>query len=155
MDRKKRRRFQRTRAGQNPMTALFERTVLALMLFAAAVGWMVPKMAQAVAENRIVLLMERLHQVRSGIALYRAQNDGRLPGWGTDGRASAEFFCSELTEEGCQIPANPFVQGPAAYRVTVTDNPAARPTGREGTGWWYNAATGHFAACDSRYHSAF
>ncbi|HOQ04066.1 MAG TPA: hypothetical protein PKY88_02480 [Anaerohalosphaeraceae bacterium] len=155
MDRKKRRRFLQEKAGQSPMIALFERTVLALMLFAAAVGWMMPKVARAAAENRITLLMERLHQVRSGIALYRAQNDGRLPGRGADGRVTAETFCNELAKQGCQIPANPFVQGPAGRQVTVADDAAVRPTGREGTGWWYNAATGHFAACDSRYHSAY
>ncbi|MEJ5259439.1 MAG: hypothetical protein WHS88_04530 [Anaerohalosphaeraceae bacterium] len=155
MDRKKLRRYQREKAGQSPLIALFERTMLGLILFAGAVGWMLPKMAQAAAENRITLLMERLHQVRSGIALYRAQNDGRLPGRGVDGNPAAEQFLSDLAKQGCQIPANPFVQGPAAYRVTVTDDPANRPTGREGTGWWYNTATGHFAACDSRYHSAF
>lgn len=137
------------------MIVLFERTVLALMLFAAAVGWMLPKVAQAAAENRITFLIERLHQVRSGIALYQAQNDGRLPGRGVDGTPAAEQFLADLAKQGCRIPANPFVQGPAASQVTVTDDPAARPTGREGTGWWYNAATGHFAACDSRYHSAF
>ncbi len=155
MERKKLRRFQRKKAGQSSMIAFFERTVLALILFAAAVGWMMPKMAQAAAENRITLLMERLHQVRSSIALYRAEHDGRLPGRGVDGKPAAEQFLSDLAKQRCRIPANPFVQGPKACRVTVTDDPAARPTGREETGWWYNAATGHFAACDSRYHSAF
>lgn len=141
---------------------LFERSVLALTLFAAAVGWGVPRAVRAAEENRISLLTERLHQVRAAIALYRVWHNDRLPGRGADGRACAEAFLADLTgqdEQGGDVlermPANPFAEGQAASEVTVVDDPAARPTGKEGTGWWYNAATGHFAACDSRYHSAF
>jgi hypothetical protein len=142
---------------------LFERSVLALMLFAAIGGMGIPKAAKAAAEGRISLLADRLHQVRSSIALYRAEHHGRLPGRNGDGRADERAFLADLTERNekgqavylGQMPANPFLKGQAAFRVTVVDDPAARPSGKEGTGWWYNAATGHFAACDSRYHSAF
>lgn len=142
---------------------LFERSVLALMVFAAVCGMAIPRVARAAAEGRVLVLADRLHQIRSSIVLYRAQHNGRLPGRGADGRADAEAFVADLTarDEGGQsaclerMPANPFVKGRAASQVTVVDDPVARPSGKEGTGWWYNAATGHFTACDSRYHSSY
>lgn len=140
----------------------FEGGMIGLILLAVAME-AAPQVSRARAENRVALLAERLQQVRSSIAVYQAEHDGALPGLSAEGHLSGEAFAAALTGQAdggrtaCldRIPANPFIDGQAAREVTVVCRPDARPTGREGTGWWFNAATGHFAACDSRYHAAY
>lgn len=163
MNRIKKRQFRQRKARVVPpgWVRFVERGMLLAVLSAAGAG-MVPRAVRAGAENRVSILVDRLQQVRSGIAVYRAEHHGRLPAADlkqADGRAFAEALTSP-DEQGrgpylSGIPVNPFAEGEGADEVTVVYDPAALPGGQETTGWWYNAATGHFAACDSQYHAAF
>jgi len=163
MNRMKSRQFRqrKTRAVPPAWVRFLERSMLLAVLSAAAAG-MMPRVVRAGAENRISILVDRLQEVRSSIAVYRAEHNGRLPAADlkqADGRAFAAALTSP-DEQGrgpylTRMPANPFAEGGRADEVTVVYDPAALPEGQETTGWWYNAATGHFAACDSRYHAAF
>jgi hypothetical protein len=90
------------------------------------------------------------------LELFKIQHDDRLPGqtvWA--GGINGRMFVKELTEKGSddlgpylrEIPSNAYNN---QSTITFVNDPAAQPTGAEGTGWWCNAATGEFRACDSR-----
>ncbi|MHC5062267.1 MAG: hypothetical protein ACYTFK_14515 [Planctomycetota bacterium] len=53
------------------------------------------------------------------------------------------------------MPGNPFISGPAKDDITCVNDKDLLPTGAEGTGWWINAATGEFRACDSKFRTAY
>lgn len=146
------------------LVRIFEGGMILLILLSVAVA-VTPRISQAQAEKRVSLLVDRLQRIRSRIAVYQVDHDGAVPGLTDDGQlVSPDDFLIALTNEDGQslepyldqIPANPFVDDEESRRsVTVVNDPAARPTGQEGTGWWFNAATGRFAACDSLYHAAY
>jgi hypothetical protein len=109
-------------------------------------------------------MVEGLHTVRSRIECYRIEHDGLLPGQTMPAAGvSADTFISSMTRKDGEgrgawlraVPANPFVTGDTADDVTCVNAVDALPTGEEGTGWWFNAATGQFRACDSRFHSVY
>ena len=147
----------------SPFVRVFEGSMIGLILL-AIVMTVTPRVSQAQSEKQVSLLAERLQQVRSRIAVYQAEHEGSVPGF-SDGclQVCADDFTVALTsrdEQGLgpyldQIPANPFVKAEMSQAVTVVNDPAAWPTGQEGTGWWFNAATGQFSACDSAYHAAY
>ncbi len=164
MDKKTEYRWKRGKEMTSRFVRVFEGGIVGLMLLAAAIA-AGPRVSQAQAENKVTQLAERLQQIRSCIALYQAEHDGAMPGLTADGQLiSADDFVAAMTNEDGkslvpylnQIPANPFVREAGRQRtVTLVNDPAARPTGQEGTGWWFNTATGHFAACNSAYHAAY
>ncbi len=146
----------------SPLIRLFEGVMIGLILLSAAVG-ITPRISQAQEEGRVGVLSDCLQRVRASIAVYQAEHDGALPVLTGQGRAGGQEFAACLTSRDAQgrgpylkaIPANPFASRETAGLVTVVCDPNATPVGEEGTGWWFNAATGHFAACDSSYHAAF
>lgn len=136
-------------------------TMCLVALIAATAG---PRFSKACSENRLSAMVEGLHTVRSQIERYRIENDGLLPGQAMPAAGvSADTFIKSMTCKDAAgqgpwlraIPGNPFVTGDAADDVTIANAVDALPTGEEGTGWWFNAATGQFRACDSRFHSVY
>lgn len=135
-------------------------TMALVVLVAATAG---PRFSKAAAENRLAEMVDILHAVRSNIECHRLANGGLLPGQKAPGAdVSADAFLRTMTarrESGYVrlngFPANPFVSGDAAAAVTCVNSIDALPTGDEGTGWWFNSATGQFRACDSRFHSVY
>ncbi len=112
-------------------------------------------------------LKSDLQTVRSQIELYRVQHNDRAPGVDTDGRFPPGLFVSQMTRQTkvngevwsgqgrradytfgpylYSMPANPFVKGPAASRVSGGQGP---PPGDGSTGWYFNTRTGKFSAND-------
>jgi hypothetical protein len=124
-----------------------------------------PPVTQAIEEKQLTDMADRLHTVRSQIRLYKADT-GLFPGQQYDGDrtvTSAEFIEAltdwqadenELYQQA--FPANPYVSDAAAgSRITCVSDPDAEPAGTEETGWWFNAATGEFYACDSAFHTNY
>ena len=116
----------------------------------------VPRFSRASNQARLNDLIGDLQEIRSQLELFKIQHDDRLPGQtARDGGIDARLFEQELTEKGSdglgpylrEIPANPYNN---QTTVTFVNDPLVQPTGFEGTGWWCNAATGEFRACDSR-----
>jgi len=135
-------------------------TVMVVALIAATAG---PRLSKAAAENQLPQMVAGLHAVRSQIERYRIEHDGLLPGQNAPGsQVSADDFIKCMIRMNVAggrrvagLPANPFMSGDAAAEVTCVNDAQAAPTGEEGTGWWFNAATGQFLACDSRFHAAY
>ncbi len=116
----------------------------------------VPRFSRASSQARLNDLISDLQEVRSQLELFKIQHDDRLPGQTVmDGAIDEKLFVRELTERGSdglgpyliQIPSNAYNN---QRTVTFVNDPLAQPRGDEGTGWWCNAATGEFRACDSR-----
>ncbi|MBN1457458.1 MAG: type II secretion system protein [Sedimentisphaerales bacterium] len=136
--------------------------ILILGIIAAIV---VPKFSQASSESRLEELVSDLQMVRSQIELYKIQHKDLLPGQFAQGGSVDEHnFKVALTVKGSdgmgpylkKLPKNYYV--PNAKRrdsITFVNDPKANPTGKEGTGWWFNAATGDFRANDSLFHAAY
>jgi general secretion pathway protein G len=114
----------------------------------------VPRFSRASQQARLNDLISDLQEVRSQMELYRIQHRDRFPGQAEAcGQVDRELFLKELTTRGDddlgpylqQIPRNAYNN---LDTITFVSDPAARPTGTEGTGWWFNGATGQFRACD-------
>ncbi len=93
-----------------------------------------------------------LQIMRTQILLFEFQNE-RMPGFAADGSFRFERFEAEMlgTEYHGpyleQIPANPFVEGPASGRVKA--GPASAP--RDGSsGWWFDTRRMTLRPNDSR-----
>jgi hypothetical protein len=162
MDKRTKYRLERGKEMSSPVVRTFEGSMIGLILLSVATA-VTPRVSQAQEEKRVSQLADRLHRVRASIAVYQAEHNGQMPGLSPDGQVSAEAFVAALTgrdELGRgpylkEIPVNPFSDSETAGEVTVVSDPNARPDGQECTGWWFNAATGHFTACDSVFHAAF
>ncbi len=124
-----------------------------------------PAVSQAMEEKKFTDMVRGLQTVRAQIRVYKAET-GLYPGQQRIGDLSvtSDELIAALTAQRPngktaylrQFPANPYVvDSAAAAAVTCVGNPDARPTGTEGTGWWYNAATGEFAACNSAFHTNY
>ena len=97
--------------------------------------------------------------------LYKIQHGDLLPGQKVTGGdiAQADFIAAMTrrnTVDGYgpyikEMPENPFVDGHAADDITCVNDADAVPTGNERTGWWLNASTGEFHACDNQFHTAY
>jgi general secretion pathway protein G len=114
----------------------------------------VPRFSRASQQARLNDLISNLQEVRSQMELYRIQHQDRFPGQADAcGQVDRDLFLRELTLKGDdglgpylqQIPRNAYN---TLDTITFVTDPAARPTGTEGTGWWFNSATGQFRACD-------
>ena len=124
-----------------------------------------PSLTQAMEEKKLVDMVDCLHQIRSGIRLYKAEN-GLFPGQEKIGDLSVtsdEFIAAlkDFHTDGpepylIEFPANPYVLDvEAASTITCVSDRNAQPAGTEQTGWWFNAATGRFYACDSEFHTNY
>jgi general secretion pathway protein G len=130
--------------------------VFTVVVFLGIVSAMaVPRFSRASQQARLNELISDLQEVRSQIELYRIQHRDRFPGQ-TEvlSPVDGKLFVKALTERGTdgmgpylqQFPANVYNH---LNTVTFTSDPAAQPSGTEGTGWWFNSATGQIRACDS------
>jgi general secretion pathway protein G len=125
----------------------------------------VPRFTQAADRQRLEGLSDTLQLVRCNIDLYRAEHNGLLPGQKGPGQSVAPMdFVRELTmpeSDGHfhyfqRFPDNPFIDGSDCRNtVTCVNGPTLHSDGKEGTAWWFNAATGEFRACDSEFHTAY
>jgi general secretion pathway protein G len=125
----------------------------------------VPRISQAKAEEKLSDMVSRLQMVRSQMELYKIQHGDLLPGQEVIAGDIAEaHFIAAMTRKNNvdgygpyfkKMPENPFIIGEAADDITCVNDINAVPTGNEGTGWWLNAATGQFRACDSQFHTAY
>ena len=109
-------------------------------------------------------MVDRLQMVRSQIRLYKADK-GLFPGQQRIGDLSVtpDEFVAALKEHQMdrdvpyveQFPDNPYISDSAASSVVCVNDPDTKPSGTESAGWWYNAATGDFHACDSQFHTNY
>ena len=124
-----------------------------------------PPVTQAMNEQKLSNMVDQLQMIRSQIRLYKAQK-GLYPGQQRIGDLSvtADEFLEALKEQQTdrnvpyveQFPANPYVSDTAVSdSVVCVNDPDAKPSGSEPTGWWYNASTGEFYACDSAFHTNY
>ncbi len=137
--------------------------VIVMLCIVAAVA--VPKFSRAAAQNRASDLVSKLQLVRSQIQLYKVQHGDLLPGQKVAGGdiKEADFIASMTARNPVDgfgpyikdMPGNPFISGPATDDITCVNDKDVLPTGNEGTGWWINAATGQFRACDSKFRTAY
>ena len=136
--------------------------VLIILAIMAAIA--VPRFSHANSEARLSEMVTRLQKIRSNIVLYKIQHDNLLPGQKTAGGDISEAdFIIAMTTKGAdglgpylkKMPANPFMDGDTGERITCVNDAAAAAKGTEGTGWWLNAATGEFRACDSAFHGVY
>ena len=124
----------------------------------------VPRFSMARSRGKLSDMVSKLQQVRSQIALYKVQHDGLLPGQkATGGDIAENGFVKAMTEKDStgfgpylkEIPANCFIKGELAKKITLVNDPDAVPGGDEGTGWWFNTATEKFCASDSKFHTEY
>lgn len=125
----------------------------------------VPHFTQAADRQRLEELSDKLQLIRCTIDLYRAEHEGLMPGQQSPGQSVTSInFVRDITMPGSdgrihyfeRFPDNPFI-GSSDCRNTVAcvNDPKIRPNGKEGTAWWFNAATGEFRACNSEFHTAY
>lgn len=129
--------------------------VVILGILAAIV---IPSFSQASSDSNLTNLKANIQTVRCQIQLYKVQHNDLFPGQSTIGGniVEADFVSAMTTSDGTygpymnSIPANLYIDD-LTKRVAVTcvNNASASPSGNEDTGWWINAATGDFRACDS------
>jgi general secretion pathway protein G len=125
----------------------------------------VPRFTQAADRQRLEGLSDTLQLVRCTIDLYRAEHKGLLPGQQKSGQSVSPMdFVRDMTmptSDGRfhyfqRFPDNPFINGSDCRNtVTCVNGLNIHPNGKEGTAWWFNAATGEFRACDSEFHTAY
>ncbi len=136
--------------------------IVVLCILAAIV---VPRISQASAEGKLSDMVSRLQMVRSQIQLYKVQHGDLLPGQEfIAGDITEARFITAMTKKNAvdgygpyfkKMPKNPFISGLATDNITCVNDTNTIPTGTESTGWWLNAATGQFRACDSKFHTAY
>jgi general secretion pathway protein G len=153
-----------TERGKTGKLTLIDGCVL-IVLIGAAAFVLTPAVSGAKEEKKLSDMVGRLQIIRSQISLFRAEHNGLLPGQHTavsavrpeDFAAAMKQSCLDGTGSYLSaIPQNPYVPDPdAAAAMTCVNDPDAKPTGQEGTGWWFNAATGDFYACDSAFHTNY
>ena len=136
--------------------------IIILGIIAAIV---VPKFSQASSESRLEDLVSDLQMVRSQIELYKIQHKDLLAGqFAKGGSINEDSFKVALTVKGSdgmgpylkKLPKNYYlVNAKRRDSITFVNDRKANPTGKEGTGWWFNVATGEFRANDSPFHAAY
>ena len=149
---------------ETPKLTLCDGCILVLIIGIAA-SVFTPGITQAVEEMKLSDMVDRLQMIRSQIMLYKAHHNGLFPGQDAiGGSVTSESFIRALaqnTPDGSgpylkMMPENPYA--PVLARrsaITCVNDANAKPTGQEQTGWWFNAATGEFFACDSEFHTHY
>ena len=137
--------------------------VVVILCTAGAV--VAPRVSHAAAKGRLSDLVSKLQLVRSQMQLYKIQHGDLLPGQEVTGGdiAQADFIAAMTTRNTVdgygpyikEMPENPFIAGHAADDITCVNDADTVPTGNERTGWWLNASTGEFHACDNQFHTAY
>ena len=136
-----------------------------MLLIGIAASVFTPNLTQAVEEKKLSDMVDRLQVIRSQIMLYRAEHNGLFPGQRFAGDlVTSDAFALAMKQKrsdgsGSYLRKffdNPYILG-AEQRNTITcvNDVNVMPTGFEGTGWWFNAATGDFFACDSKFHTNY
>jgi general secretion pathway protein G len=127
--------------------------VVILGVLAAVV---VPQFSTASSDTNLTNLRGNIQTIRGLIQLFKIQHNDLLPGQLTRGGDVTEArFISAMTNDPTYgmyvrtMPLNPLIATAVATSITCVNNAAAVPAGNEGTGWWFNAATGDFRASDS------
>lgn len=138
---------------------------IVIVIFCIAGAIVAPRVSHAAAESRLSDLVSKLQLVRSQMQLYKIQHGDLLPGQKVTGGDIAQTdFIAAMTRRNIvdgygpyikEMPENPFVTGHATDDITCVNDADAVPTGAEGTGWWLNASTGQFRACDNQFHTAY
>jgi type II secretory pathway pseudopilin PulG len=136
-----------------------------MLILGVAASVFTPGITQAVEEIKLSDMVDRLQIIRSQIMLYKAHNNGLLPGQTSVGDSvKAEDFTRAMAQDNPDgsgpylkdIFENPYVADPARRStITCVNDADATPTGGEQTAWWFNAATGEFFACDSQFHTNY
>ena len=136
-----------------------------MLLFGIAVSVFTPGLIQASEEKKLSDMVDRLQIIRTQIMLYQAHHDGLLPGQRSVGDSvTSDAFTLAMKQQQPdgsgpylrEIFENPYVLNLQQQNaITCVNDARAVPTGSEGTGWWFNAATGDFFACDSQFHMAY
>lgn len=136
-----------------------------MVLIGVAAAVLTPGITQATEEKKLSDMVDRLQIIRSQIMLYQAHNNGLLPGQRAVGDSvTSDAFAHAMKQQRPdgsgpyldRIFENPFMVNPdGRSTVTCVNSANAMPTGSEGTGWWFNAATGEFFACDSEFHTKY
>ena len=137
--------------------------LMLLIGFAASV--FTPSVTQAVEEKKLSDMVDRLQIIRSQIMLYKAHNNGLLPGQQSVGESvTSDGFAVAMRQQrpdGSGTYLRRMFENPyllvSGQRIAITcvNDANAAPTGLEGTGWWLNTATGDFFACDSEFHTNY
>ncbi len=132
--------------------------LIVVVILGVLAAIVIPSFSNAASDSNLTNLQANLQTVRCQIQLYKVQHDDLFPGQSTIGGdiTEADFIDAMTTSDGNYgpymqiVPANVYIDD-LTKRVAVTcvNNAAASPTGNEDTGWWINAATGDFRACDS------
>ena len=149
----------------NPKSTWLEIAIGVAVLIGISMS-VVPRFTQAADRQRLEELSDKLQLIRCTIDLYRAEHNGLLPGQQSPGQSVApQDFVRDMTtsvnEDGHfryfnRFPDNPFIDdSDCRNTVTCVNGAAIRPDGKEGTAWWFNAATGEFRACNSSIHTAY
>jgi general secretion pathway protein G len=136
-----------------------------VVLIGIAAAVFTPGVTQAMEEKNLSDMVDRLQIIRSQIMLYKAHHNGLLPGQGVVGDSVTSdafaFAMKQQRPDGSgpylrDIFENPYVVDPSRRStITCVNDINAAPTGSEGAGWWFNAATGDFFACDSKLHTTY
>ncbi len=139
--------------------------VILIVILAIVAAIAVPRFSRAAQEAKLTDLVSNLQMVRSQIELYKIQHKDLLPGQKVPGGDILERdFVKAMTLRGPdgmgpyvkKIPGNFYLDDTDKRNsVTCINDSEANPEGTEGTGWWLNAATGQFCACDSPGHIAY
>ncbi len=138
---------------------------IVVLILCTAGAVVAPRVSHAASKGRLSDLVSKLQLVRSQMQLYKIQHGDLLSGQEVTGGdiAQADFIAAMTrrnTVDGYgpyikEMPENPFVAGHATDDITCVNDADAVPTGAEGTGWWLNAATGQFRACDCQFRTAY
>ena len=136
-----------------------------MLLFGIAASVFTPGLIQASEEKKLSDMVDRLQIIRTQIMLYKAHHDGLLPGQRSVGDSvTSDAFALAMKQQRPdgsgpylgEIFDNPYVLNLQQQNaITCVNDTNAMPTGLEGTGWWLNAATGDFFACDSKLHTEY
>lgn len=139
--------------------------VILIVILAIVAAITVPRFSRAAQEAKLTDLVSNLQMVRSQIELYKIQHKDLLPGQKVPGGDILERdFVKAMTVRGSdgmgpyvkKVPGNSYLSdSDKRNSVTCVNDAEANPEGTEGTGWWLNAATGQFRACDSPRHIAY
>jgi hypothetical protein len=117
--------------------------------------------------NKEALLLSDLQTVRSQVEIYRILHMEQYPGVGSDGSFDPQLFARQLTHRTnangqvapanadresyplgphlAEFPTNPFVNGPAASKVSAG---RWEVPGDGSTGWYFNTETGRLSPND-------
>lgn len=158
---RRRRRVRRGERARNAFTLV--EILLVVLILGLLAGIVIPQFSEASSQARLESLRGNLQTVRSQIQLYKVHHEDRLPGQAViGGDVAAEDFVDALMNDPRygsylqRFPVNLYIGDPAQrIAVTCVNDANASPAGNEGTGWWFNAATGDFRACSSPEHVEF